>query len=372
MIHEDIIVSGSVKIKGTFTLPSGNVAVREGLTGVTTGSVFIEYSPSGSQALIFTGATGSLDGWEVIGEQVEIPTGFFYRNIINYGYIAGGYKDASPWRNVHKTVVATDQTTHLGQLLAYPANYTSGAVSKTIFYVWSINTDNAHKGPTDIQSTTTGAVNMVTDTAYANQPSHNLVVAARSDCGTMHQETEFAWIFAGGTTAVDKFNLTTETMLSNQNLTTIGPGTAGAAAFSDENYGYGWVESAGNKLAFNTDTFSTATVWGNSGQQKGISSKLGKGYCGNEGTYNGGYNLRRWMHATDTNAGNVVKPHPNCGEENFTLGQDWQYMLGNYDGAQNNISWKLTYATDTGTTAVPGLAPGVNAGTSSGHCGWRS
>jgi hypothetical protein len=99
---------------------------------------------------------------------------------------------------------------------------------------------------------------------------------------------------------------------------------------------------------------------------------VGKGYCGNEGSYNGGYNLRRWSNATDTNIGNVAKPHPNCGEENFAMGQDWQYMLGNYDGTgQNNSSWQLIYATDTGSNAVTGLAPRVNAGTSSGHCGWR-
>ena len=54
------------------------------------------------------------------------------------------------------------------------------------------------------------------------------------------------------------------------------------------------------------------------------------------------------------------------------MGQDWQYMLGNYDGTgQNNTSWQFVYATDTGSNAVTGLAPRVNAGTSSGHCGWR-
>ena len=42
------------------------------------------------------------------------------------------------------------------------------------------------------------------------------------------------------------------------------------------------------------------------------------------------------------------------------------------DGLQNNTSWKFYYSTDTGTTSVSGLAPGVNAGTSSGHCGWRT
>jgi len=99
---------------------------------------------------------------------------------------------------------------------------------------------------------------------------------------------------------------------------------------------------------------------------------VGKGYVGNEGTYNGGYNLRGRNFFTETNIGNVAKPHGNCGEENFTMGQDHQYMLGNYDGVQNNTSWKFTYATDSGVVNPSGLPPGVNGGTSSGHCGWRT
>jgi hypothetical protein len=113
-------------------------------------------------------------------------------------------------------------------------------------------------------------------------------------------------------------------------------------------------------------------VWGAHSQQKGISSKVGKGYAGNEGSYSGGNNLRRWNLSNDTNVGNIAKFQLDCGEENFTLGQDWQYMLGNYDGAQNNENWKMYYATDTGTANVSGLSPTAQAGQSSGQCGWRA
>jgi hypothetical protein len=188
----------------------------------------------------------------------------------------------------------------------------------------------------------------------------------------MHKETEFAWIFAGNRTEVEKFNLTNESLVTSYAATSINSGD-GAGGFSDENFGYGYSNGGNIKMNFSTETITSGQPsWSAHGQQKGISSKVGKGYAGNEGSYNGGYNLRRWDLSTDTNIGNVTKPHPNCGEENFTMGQDWQYMLGNYDGSgQNNISWKFWYATDSGTTSITGLAPGVNAGTSSGHCGWR-
>ena len=81
-------------------------------------------------------------------------------------------------------------------------------------------------------------------------------------------------------------------------------------------------------------------------------SKVRVGYCGNEGSYNGGYNLRRWNLTNDSNTGTFSKQRANCGEENFTMGQDWGYMIGNYDGAQNNGTWQQYYHTDSRTDIV--------------------
>jgi hypothetical protein len=379
MIRENVIVSGSLDVSGQFIIPKGTRAERP--TTPEIGSMYLEESPSGSFVVTYTGASNYDDGWEPVGSQDTDRTGFKYRQIINYSYLAGGYKSSSPWKNVHKTINATDQTSHIGELLDYPANYTSGACSKTKLFLWSTNTDGAHKGSTTIHSTHTSGIDMVNETTYTHQSKWDLL-NARDDCGTLFKETEFAYVFGGSVATVEKFNLTNETM-----YTTYYPGgspyvttsssitsTLGASGFSDENYGYGYGSESGNKCHFATDVFETrASSWASSGQQKGISSKVGKGYCGNEGTYNGGYNLRRWDVFTETNIGNVPKPHANCGEENFTMGQDHQYMLATYDGTgQTNTSWKFSYTTDTGTVNPAGLAPGVNAGASSGHCGWRN
>ena len=286
---------------------------------------------------------------------------FKYRQIINYSYVGCGYKNASPWKNVHKTVVSTDQTSNLGTLMQYAAAYTSGACSLNIFYMWA--TADTFPGNT----TQTSATNMFTESSYSLTSAMN-TIDARDDCETVFQESDRCWISGGGNSSVDRFNFWTETMASS----TLGGGLSGfLAAFSDQYYGYWGNESGSQKITYATETFASSTSWFAHSQQKGFSSKIRKGYCGNEGDYAGGNNLRRWFFPTDTNIGNVAKPDTNCGEENFTLGQDWQYMLGQYNGAQNNNNWKFYYATDSGTANVAGLSPTAQAGQSSGHCAWR-
>ena len=296
--------------------------------------------------------------------------GFKYRQIINYAYTMGGYKDGVPWKSVHKTVTSTDQTTNLGDKLGTPANYTAGGCNLKLCFMFGASI--SHPGT----STNTTCMNMFTDTEYTPTSAMHMV-QSRNDCGSVFKEHDFALICGGGSANVDKFNYHNETMATSSLTGGINNNAASAAlsGFSDQHYGYWYHQSASQKITYATDTFTASTQWGstaaNGGQQKGICSKLGYAYCGNEGGYNGGYNLRRWYLVTDTNLGTFAKPQPNCGEENFTMGQDHQYMLGNYDGAQNNENWKIVYATDTGTANVAGLSPTAHAGQSSGHCAWR-
>jgi hypothetical protein len=369
MIYENLEISGSLTSDRVVNRPPKGVRASRPSSPLS-GSLYLEESNSGSFLMLYTGVSNINDGWEQIAAQETIPIAFRYRQVLTYSYLAGGYKDSSPWRNVHKTTNSTSQTTHVGELLDYPASYTSGACNKTILFIWSVNENNAFKGPDTVDGYRTSAINMFNDTNYAHQTKFNTGIA-RSDVATMQKETEFAYLISGGSATIEKFNLSNESYISGFGVSSIND-SAGGAAFFDESFGYAWTSGAAIKFNFSNETPSSSTQWGVHQQQKGISSKVGKGYCGNEGSYNGGYNLRRWSNATDTNIGNVSKPHANCGEENFAMGQDWQYMLGNYDGTgQNNTSWQLIYATDTGSNAIVGLAPRVNAGTSSGHCGWR-
>ena len=139
MLHENIEISGSLKAQGVIKSPIGTIANRPG--SPQTGSLYLEQATSGSFLMVYVGVSNNDSGWVRVSSQVNANVGFKFRQIISVSYLAGGYKDSSPWKNVHKTINSTDQTTHIGELLDHPASYTSGACSRYIFFVWSVATD---------------------------------------------------------------------------------------------------------------------------------------------------------------------------------------------------------------------------------------
>jgi hypothetical protein len=353
---------GGSGFAGTYTVSGGvinSVTLTNGGSGYTSAPTIV-MSAAGSSGVVKP--TMDLSP----SQYTRFWTGFKYNQIINYAYTACGYKSSSPWKSVHKTVSSTDQTTNLGDLMQYGGSYISGACSKKILWLWGAS----NSFPGDTQQAV--ATNMFTDSSYSLTSAMNLV-QSRNDAATVFKEHDFSWTSGGGSSTVDKFNFHTETMRTST-FTGGSPGEGGYGAnggFSDQHYGY-WGYSGGTqKITFASDTFASHTSFWVNGQQKGMSSKDRKGMTGQQGSYSGGYHFNRWYFPTDTNLGAVAKPQPNCGEENFTMGQDHQYMLGNYDGVQNNENWKWYYATDTGTANVTGLSPTAHAGQSSGQCGWR-
>ena len=287
-----------------------------------------------------------------------------FRQVINVAYTGGGYKDGSPWRQIHRTNCATHQTTNLGIQMDHPGSYISGACSDTTFFLWSTPSDNSHFTP----SSRTSAFHMYSETGKSHNSVFN-TYSDRNDSGTSFKETYLSFHGGGDRSGMEVFNLATEARQSS-NGGDLRSGSTNSA-FSDKDQGYHWADSAGWKVNHQTFSVSGTTHWSAHGQQKGMPTKVRVGYCGNEGSYNGGYNLRRWNLTNDSNTGTFSKQRANCGEENFTMGQDWGYMIGNYDGAQNNGTWQQYYQTDT-RTDHSGLQPTANAGQSSGHCGWRT
>ena len=331
---------------------------------------FMYVEPSGWSAI-------DKDASYISSAQQTSSTAFLYRQIITTGYVMGGYKSSSPWKNVNRQVHSTDVMTNLGDLLSHSGSYTSGACNLTRGFLWSC--DNSWPG----SSSQTTYFNMNNETGGTTHSTLNMKVG-RNDSATIQREHYWAYIVGGGNSYVDIFNLTNETMLASSHggATSLSGDNAqsGNGSFHDEVKGYVYQDSNnGHRIDMSTDTTSSSytvttgmgTVRGVHSQQKGISSKVGKGYCGNEGTYNGGYNLRRFQFSNETSLGNVSKPIGNSGEENFDMGQAHQYMMGMYDGLQNNRGWKFTYSTDSGYELSSGSVRTGVPGGSSGYCSWK-
>jgi hypothetical protein len=324
---------------------------------------------------------------------------FLTRQTITTGYVMGGYQNSSPWRNVNRMVHATDVCTNLGDLLSYAGAYTSGACSISKGFLWS--TDNSFPG----SSTTTSAFNLAAETTAGTSSSWNLKVG-REDPATIFNQLEWAFIVGGANrNDVEQFNLTNETMLTQVSpasgfgltYTSYYDSTA-SAGISGEEHAYVYGSNGAGKFVFSTGmaynivsgayiatppddriTNNLFRIYAPNkpgdltthAQQKGINSKIGRGWFGNEGSYNGGYNLRRIQFSTDSSLGTVAKPIGNSGEENFDMGQTKQYMLGCYDGAQNNRTWRFTYSTESGSELGAGSTRTGVPGGSSGHCVWK-
>tara|TARA_R110000824_G_scaffold39916_7_gene120129 strand:- start:8224 stop:9336 length:1113 start_codon:yes stop_codon:yes gene_type:complete len=337
-----------------------------------------------------------------------------YRVIITYAYVYGGYIGSTPWKDVGKVVAATDQTTHLGSLLDKGAMYTAGVSNQTSTFI--IGTKDDYVGPLGDGSSHTTAFNMYNDSLLAHSANHDPIYDT-NDTGIIFQETYFAWICGGhilGSSAWGSptfadaagLNLTNETMQSGRLSGTVtwdGTHWQGSVyAVSDETQGhigfsnYEGLDTTGTgwgrvvpqtNVTDQTVVYATETVLNTSNNicfcphQHGISTKEHKAYGSNEGDYASGWNLRVWDLTTMTQTDTVQKPwyvQQGNSENNFTMGQDHQYMLGCHgdNGAgssvQQNTSWRLNHSTDTGPVDPSGLKPGWQDGMASGATGWRA
>lgn len=314
----------------------------------------IEYSAGGETAAGFT----------TYGKHNRFFMPFLTRTVINTAYVAGGYKDGVPWRNVNRTVCATDVTTNLGDQLTTQTNYKPGGCSKNIGYAWGATASNA------AASNAIVAFNMRTEVSYTLAGSTTLTSAASYNA-QIFKEHYKSFIHGGANyPQIDEYNMMTETTIGHV-ASIMQEYTWG---MSHENFGLIYGSDSNTRsfhFAVNTAVTRSGTHPSAHHQQKSVQTKLINCYAGNEGSYNGGYNLRRTNMVLDSTSGTVGKPVGNSGEENFTLGQHHQYMLGMYNGAQNNVSWKFWYASESGASVGATTEPKGQAGMSSAICFWR-
>ena len=297
-------------------------------------------------------------GWT----QMTIP--FQNRTIITNAYMQGGYKSSAAWNNINRTLTATDTTYNLGDgAIERSFNYQPGACSLDDAYIFGAGGGHA------VSSNYVTAFNMRTE-QQTTDIDRSLAIN-RHNFGAVFQEHYLAWCSGGSSTLMEEYNLTTKTYNGQIGATSLSGANWG---MSSENIGIQYNGSSSNTFTFSTRTIASrgGTQPGNSHQQKAVQSKIGSAWAGAQGSYNGGYTFRKTSFTTNSTASGPSKPVGNCGEENLTMGQDHQYMIGQYNGLQNNISWKFNYASEQGFQGGASMEPKGKAGASSGTCAWRS
>ena len=334
---------------------SGIVIVRHNTTSP------LDESQSGSLRL--NSDKGAVEFLDNAGFWQTLTLPFKERQIIDFTYMAGGYKSSSAWNNVNRCTHATDSTINLGDnSLERAFNYQWGACSKHVHFIFGAG--NGHV----VTSNYIIGYNMRTEQQYQGNFFRNMDGGRLRDGGT-YKEHYMAW--ATGGSNLTRFNLILETATTGQGLPAGSTTDMWGMSWEDEGLFY-WSNDS-RLWNFATETYHSwsGTQPSNHPQQKSIPSKLNYAWAGTNGSYSGGYAFRRTNWITRTTSGSYNKPHGNCGEENFGSGQDHAYMLGQYNGQQNNLSFRWNFYTETGPTGGYTMEPKGKAGSSSGSCGWR-
>lgn len=304
--------------------------------------------------------------WNSSGETLGVNNPYFnnfrYRTIFTRGYTAAGYKNSSPWANINRTVHSTDVTTNLGDQLSRTGAYLDGGFSDYYQYVYGLA--NSYSA----SETYCSSINMTTESGRTHDSNWDLKSSRVNHVAIMNSTLSMAYITAGNTTATDKHNYVTEIMYAAGTA----PANPSVGGTSTKMLGEtrGWVIGSGASayITFSTETWTNfGSFSGTDGYSKVMSSKWGYGYgksSGNTGTTG----ITKWNDTTGASSGVVCYTPDYGGEENMQMGQNKGYQLGNYNGAQNNNAYNISYLTDALTSGGSDMQPKGHDGMSSGCC----
>lgn len=296
---------------------------------------------------------------------------YLIRQIITTGFAAGGYKDSVAWQTVNSFAFSTETTTGRGNILTHAGGYIGSSMNRTYSYtIGSSGTGSsgmaASGGVNKWNHKTYAMVTTQTAPATMNDPE----AAVQYD---INGTGTIAWVQTN-TANMNRLDMTTDTWTTSIS-TGLSAGGSGVSAYWNETDSIFWADTTASAAADGQRKFNFATVTESNpgislstfGNQKGIPGKTGYGWAGNEGSYSGGNNMRRYNYTTNSTSVQGAKPVADSGEETFFIGQAIGVTLGSYTGAGQVLnSGKYTFATESGAL-LPGSEwyRGTQSGTGS-------
>ena len=356
------------------TIAAGSLNMFVIHSGTLTGGITVDLCgfqlEAGSTATNFVPST-------MIGDN------FRFRTILTHGFLAGGYKGSCPWRAVNRTWHATDITMYCGEQLSYAANYIEGTFSDLNGYIHNAAdayaTANAGtqsyslaNGTMRTRGTGTHSPAGARDTAGFPTGTGTSGIGGWNMSGAwgpylgcaVDQTGQNGYITGGGTTATNKLHFASEIMYT----TTANPAGSGfTSGCHGQLRGYFTIAGSKQAITWSNDTWGTYTASvSTDGWCKILSTKLGYHYAGSGTNVTSG--IAKFSDSTGDNITTTMTKLRAAGEENLQMGQNWGYMLGNYDGQQNNQTVKYNYLTDTLTQLGTAAQPKGHYGQSSAAC----
>ena len=322
----NVAVSGNIDFSGQL-LQNGQPFVT--LPAQNTGNLGAVLRSGGSteQAYWDLSGEGTAEGFS----QAKYKAGFN----ITRGYTCCGYRGGNSWRNVNRLVHATYTQTNLGDLSNWSGAYIDGKPSTT-FVGYIFATGNSWDA-------TTNQVSKLNLNTESNAGAATAMAATRNRATSMCRDFMFAYVHGGGNSSqLVKYNLSTE---ANSRSTTHPDGTQNNPS-GGQGATVGWIRGGGARaFNFSTETFYAWTDSpGTDGSNKTLSSRNGFAYWNTSG----GYRTSSDWHVRDSYNGgrraSVSKNGMTTGEESMHTGNEYGFIVGQYDGSQNNNGYLFTYA----------------------------
>lgn len=273
---------------------------------------------------------------------------------ITRGYTMAGYKDATSYKNVNSLVHSTLTQNNLGDLLTYSDGYCAGAQDLAMNgYVFTT---------TDSWDGTGATVSKISMNNNSNAGTTS-ITTARNRATLMKRDFTYAFVYGAGSSQPDRFNLSTNSsaLISNGNPEGNVNNPAGGHGAQ-----YGWTKkSNGYQFPWANESF---IGWNSppatDGTNKTISARGNFSYWNTGGGYRTANPWSKRNSTTGVDLASIGKP--DCGEESLHTGMTAGYMVGMYNGAQNNQGAIMNYSNDTfafnntvNSVGTPGRASGA-------------
>ena len=266
---------------------------------------------------------------------VAKPSDYKNEIVIQQGSVSGGYVGGSIWSNILHVHHSCDVALEQPQTLNFATYY--GGWHSSEWYAYH------HQGNSSVQANKQDWASW-TVTTISNRPTGSYSPNSWHNGTKVGSNNNYAMIQIGGTGNYINYN----TDSWGTGYATPGSHSYGSGVPAEGNYGYNFTPGQGGAYKWNFTTMTSSgglageAPFGGGTAGKAMMTKYYKWYH----NPNASSAFSRYNVSSDSWSGSPSSQYNN-GEQCSVMGQDYGYMIAGYNGAQNNVSQKTYYPSDS-------------------------